>query len=114
MGGFSQGAVMSYAVGLTPGRPRPAGVMAMSGFIPSVPGWEPDLSTHERLPVLMTHGSLDPVIAVDFGRDAARTLSAAGLDVRFLESPMGHTIDPRLIPELAAWLQARAPAARAS
>ena len=114
VGGFSQGSVMSYAVALTQGRPRPAGVLAMSGFVPSVPGWEPDLPSRDGLPVLITHGSLDPVIGVDFGRDAARTLSAAGLDVRFLESPMAHTIDPRLIPELAGWLQARVPAARAS
>ena len=114
VGGFSQGAVMSYAVGLSPGRPRPAGILAMSGFIPSVPGWEPNLQSSQRLPVLVTHGSLDPVIAVEFGRDAAHTLSSGGLDVRLLESPMGHTIDPRLIPELAAWLQARMPAARAS
>ena len=85
MGGFSQGAVMSYAVGFDAG---PAAAGRRDGderLHPERPGWEPDLSTHERLPVLMTHGSLDPVIAVDFGRDAARTLSAAGLDVRFLD-----------------------------
>ena len=35
-GGFSQGAVMSYALGLAAGRPRPAGILAMSGFIPTV------------------------------------------------------------------------------
>src|SRR5918997_4645505 len=35
-GGFSMGSVMSYSLGLGPGRPKPAGVLAFSGFIPSV------------------------------------------------------------------------------
>ena len=42
IGGFSQGAVMSFAVGLGRGRPRPAAILAFSGFIPEVPGWELD------------------------------------------------------------------------
>ena len=43
LGGFSQGAVMTYALGLGAGRPRPAGLIALSGFMPSVPGFELDL-----------------------------------------------------------------------
>ena len=38
IGGFSQGAVMSYALGLGSGRPTPAGIIALSGFIPTVAG----------------------------------------------------------------------------
>ena len=44
LGGFSQGSVMSYALGLGPDRPRPAGIMALSGFLPTVEGFELDLS----------------------------------------------------------------------
>ena len=43
LGGFSQGAVMSYALGLAAGRPAPAGIVALSGFIPTVDGLELDL-----------------------------------------------------------------------
>ena len=43
LGGFSQGAVMAHALGLGAGRPRPAGIVALSGFIPVVEGFEPDL-----------------------------------------------------------------------
>src|SRR4029453_1778360 len=39
IGGFSQGAVMTYALGLGAGRPRPAGMIALSGFVPSVQGF---------------------------------------------------------------------------
>src|SRR4051794_21681903 len=38
LGGFSQGAVMSWALGLGGGRPRPAALLALSGFIPTVEG----------------------------------------------------------------------------
>ena len=36
------GSVMSYSLGLGPDRPAPAGIMAFSGFIPTVDGWRPD------------------------------------------------------------------------
>ncbi len=44
LGGFSMGAVMSYALGLGPGRPAPAGMLALSGFMPTVEGFTLDLS----------------------------------------------------------------------
>ena len=70
LGGFSMGAVMSYSLGLGAGRPRPAGIMALSGFIPEVDGFELDLSKAAGLPVAIGHGTHDPVISVEFGRDA--------------------------------------------
>src|SRR4051794_5577758 len=47
LGGFSQGAVMSYALGLGRGRPRPAAILAFSGFMPTVEDFELDLSRAE-------------------------------------------------------------------
>ena len=41
LGGFSMGTVMSYALGLGPGRPRPAGILAFSGFLPTVAAGNP-------------------------------------------------------------------------
>ena len=40
LGGFSQGAVMAYALALAVGRPRPGAILAFSGFIPSVEGFD--------------------------------------------------------------------------
>ena len=57
IGGFSQGAVMSWALGLGHGRPRPAG-SSLSGFIPTVDGFELDLSAPP--PVAIGHGTYDP------------------------------------------------------
>jgi phospholipase/carboxylesterase len=112
LGGFSQGSVMSYALGLGPGRPRPAGIMALSGFLPTVEGFDLDLAKARDLPVAIGHGTHDPVISVEFGRDARDRLTAAGADVTYRESPMPHTIDPQFLRELQeTWLRATLSAA---
>ena len=99
------GAVMSYSLGLGAGRPRPAGIMALSGFLPEVDGFELDLGKAAGLPVAIGHGTHDPVISVEFGRDARERLVKAGADVLYRESPMAHTIDPAFLGELPAWLR---------
>ena len=104
VGGFSQGTVMSYALGLGAGRPQPAGILAQSGFIPTVDGWTPDLPGRADLPVMITHGTQDPIISVDFARQAQRLLEAGGLPVTYRETPMPHTIDPRVLPDVQRWL----------
>jgi phospholipase/carboxylesterase len=106
LGGFSQGGVMSYALGLGSGRPRPAGIMALSSFIPSVDGFE--LGDASRLPVAIGHGTYDPVIGVEFGREARDRLTEAGADVTYRESPMPHGIDPGFLRELPAWVSGAA------
>jgi phospholipase/carboxylesterase len=102
LGGFSQGAVMSYALGLGADRPRPGAIMALSGFIPTVEGFE--LGDPAGLPVAIGHGTYDPVIGVEFGRAARDRLSEAGADVTWRESPMGHAIDPQYLDDLRGWL----------
>ena len=104
LGGFSQGAVMSYALGLGEGRPRPAGVLALSGFIPTVEGFAVDPENAAGLPVAIGHGEQDPVISVEFARDARDRLAAAGAELTYRESPMGHRIDPTFLAELQGWL----------
>jgi phospholipase/carboxylesterase len=109
LGGFSQGAVMTHALGLGADRPRPAGLIALSGFIPQVEGFE--LGDVTGLPAAIGHGIYDPVISVDFGRDARDRLISAGADVTYRESPMPHAIDPVFLAELRGWVSARVPAA---
>ena len=104
LGGFSQGAVMSYALGLGARRPRPGGIMALSGFIPEVEGFQLDLGKAAGLPVAIGHGTEDPVISVEFGRDARDRLIDAGAEVSYRESPMPHTIDPGFLRDLQGWL----------
>jgi phospholipase/carboxylesterase len=97
-GGFSMGSVMSYALGLGPDRPAPAGILAFSGFIPTVEGWEPDLDRDTR--IFIAHGRNDPVMDVAFARRAHELLPRA----EYLESDAAHHIDPAHIPAATAWL----------
>lgn len=105
IGGFSQGAVMSYALALGAGRPSPAGLLAMSGFIPDVEGFDLELG-RPGLPIAITHGTLDPIIGVEFARRARQRLEASGNRLLYRESPVGHGIDPAVLPDLRAWLEA--------
>jgi phospholipase/carboxylesterase len=102
LGGFSQGAVMAYAFGLGVGRPRPRALIGLSGFIPTVDGFELDLD--ESPPVAIGHGTYDPIISVEFGRRAREVLEAAGASVLYSEYPFPHAIDPTFLLELQAWL----------
>lgn len=111
LGGFSMGCVMSYALGLGPGRPAPAGILALSGFIPTVAGWQPDLAGRPGVEVFVAHGERDGVIPVELARQAAETLRAGGAHVAYHESPAAHHVDPRLIPLAGDWLRARLHAA---
>jgi phospholipase/carboxylesterase len=101
LGGFSQGAVMSYALALGRGpEKRPAALLPLSGFMPRVDGLELDLAGLDEFPVAIAHGSLDPVISVEWSREARDTLTAAGADVTYHEAPLPHTIDPAFVPAL--------------
>jgi phospholipase/carboxylesterase len=113
LGGFSQGTAMAFALGLGRGLPAPAGILALSGFLPSVPGYEPELEGRDGFPVALCHGSEDPIIPVDFAHAAHAKLLAAGAEVLYRESAVGHTIDPAVVPELREWLAARIPRAAA-
>jgi phospholipase/carboxylesterase len=110
VGGFSQGAVMAYSLALGAGRPRPAAILAFSGFIPSLEGFDLALADRAGLPVSASHGTHDPVIGVSFGRDANERLSAAGLAVSYREDPVGHAIAPGALAQARAVLETAVPA----
>ncbi len=112
LGGFSMGAVMSYATGLGEGRPVPAGILALSGFVPTVDGWAPELASRQGLPVFVAHGSQDPVIPVEFARQARDLLEAGGQEVTYEESGAAHHVEPAQVPAIVEWLKASLPAAR--
>jgi phospholipase/carboxylesterase len=104
LGGFSMGAVMSYATGLSAERPAVAGILAFSGFVPTVEGWEPSLADRTDTRAFISHGRRDPVIGIEFAERARELLSEGGLDVTYRESDLGHQIDPTHLREAGAWL----------
>jgi phospholipase/carboxylesterase len=104
LGGFSMGSVMSYAMALGADRPAVAGVLAFSGFVPTVDGWEPSLADRQATRAFIAHGRRDPIMEVEFARRARDLLEAGGLDVEYRESDLGHQIDPSHLAGARAWL----------
>jgi phospholipase/carboxylesterase len=104
LGGFSQGCVMSLALGLGAERPRPLAICGFSGFVPVVDGWELDAS-RPLPPVALGHGTLDPVIPVDFGRRARDQILGAGGELFYREYPFPHALEPRFVRDVRDWLR---------
>ena len=105
LGGFSMGTVMSFALGLGADRPAPAGILAFSGFMPTVSVWKADLGAREDMRTFIAHGRQDPVIDVAFARRARDVLSGAGLEVEYHESDVRHQIDAAHVPLARRWLE---------
>jgi phospholipase/carboxylesterase len=104
LGGFSMGAVMSYALALSGDRPAVAGLLAFSGFIPTVDGWQPSFADRQGTQVFIAHGSRDPVIGVEFAHGAREQVEAGGLPLEYRESEIGHQIDPSHLADATVWL----------
>jgi phospholipase/carboxylesterase len=105
LGGFSMGSVMSYSLGLGADRPSPAGILAFSGFIPVVEGWEPSIADRQGLRAFIAHGRRDPIMDVAFARQARELLESGGIDVDYHESDAAHHIDPAHVPLAIGWLR---------
>jgi phospholipase/carboxylesterase len=106
LGGFSMGSVMSYSLGLSGERPAPAGLLAFSGFVPTVEGWQPQLADRKATRAFIAHGRRDPIMDVEFARRARDLLVGGGLDVSYYESDAAHHIDPAHLPVAIDWLTA--------
>ena len=105
LGGFSMGSVMSYAMALGADRPAVAGILAFSGFVPTVEGWEPSLADrqgdaclHRPRPPRPDHGGRVRASA------PASCSRRAGSTVTYRESDLGHQIDPAHLADATGWL----------
>jgi phospholipase/carboxylesterase len=107
LGGFSMGSVMSYSLGLGTDRPAPAGILAFSGFVPTVEGWAPQIPRSTA--VFIAHGRADPIMDVEFARTARRLFEDSGMSVDYHESDVGHTIDPLTVRQAEDWLRRTIP-----
>jgi phospholipase/carboxylesterase len=97
---------MSYSLGLAASRPAPAGILAFSGFLPVVEGWQPSLADRADMRVFIAHGRQDPIMQVEFARQARELIEAGGLPVEYQESDAGHHIDPAHVPAAVEWVGA--------
>lgn len=109
LGGFGQGAVMAWALALAAGRPKLGGVLAVGGFIPRVTDLEYDDANLDALAVAVCHGTRDPTIPVAFAESARDRAASGGAEVLYRATDVPNILDPRVVPEIAQWVQARFP-----
>jgi thioredoxin len=106
--GFSQGGGLAVALGLRRSdRVHPAAVLAMSSYLPDVEGVEYDWDAARDIPVLVQHGTDDPLIPVDQGgRALAAALVDQGVPTVYGEYPMGHAVALESLEQAKRWLDA--------
>ena len=103
VGGFSQGGVMAFRWGL----PNPdtfMGLFALSARMPEPDSMLTRLPDERRQPIFISHGTLDPIIAVNEGRSSRLFLQSNGFDPEYHEYEMGHQITPAVLADLVKWL----------
>ena len=105
--GFSQGTIMGLSVALT--RPdKVAGIVAMSGRFPDA--IRSQIAPPEKLrslPILLQHGTEDPVLPIHYGRAARQTLDGLPVRLDYSEYRMGHHVTQESLADTSAWLTAR-------
>jgi phospholipase/carboxylesterase len=104
LGGFSQGCMMSYRVGL-PSPQKFRGVLALSGRVTDPSGLRSRLPDKRDQPIFVAHGSRDAVVSVESAREAISFLEAEGYAPEYHEYPMGHEIAQRTINDAAEWIR---------
>ena len=107
LAGFSQGGALALHVGLRHPE-RLAGIMALSCYLACEENLESEISeTGRALPIFQAHGTQDPMVPLERGREAHDRLSALGCPVEWHTYPMAHEIHPQEIQEIGAWLARR-------
>jgi phospholipase/carboxylesterase len=103
--GFSQGSIMSFGLALN--FPELiAGVCAMSGrILPEDLLPNPKLSSQKNFPILLSHGTQDEVLSVEYARDAKATLEKLPIKLSYYEHPMGHNVTDMNFRPVKEWFQ---------
>lgn len=103
--GFSQGGVLAYDLFLRQPE-RFAGLAALSSWLPSeLAAQAPPGEAHKNLPVLVMHGSEDPMIPVERARESRDALLPYGVSLTYRELGMGHEISPDALRTLVEWIE---------
>jgi phospholipase/carboxylesterase len=103
--GFSQGGVMAYDLFLRQPE-RFAGLAALSSWLPpELAAQAPPGEAHKNLPVLVLHGSEDPMIPVARAQESRDALLPYGVSLTYREFGMGHEISPDALRALVEWIE---------
>ena len=104
LAGFSQGCAMALHTGLRLPH-RLAGIMALSGYLPLVDRLAAERHpANAQTPVFMAHGTQDPVVVLARGEASRDALATLGQPVQWHSYPMPHSLHPREIADISAFL----------
>jgi phospholipase/carboxylesterase len=105
--GFSQGAILSYAVALTyPEKVK--NIIALSGYVnKDILPENLDKANYSNLDFYCSHGSVDQVIPVDWARQSAPFLEGLEIKHTYSEFRVGHGVAPENFREFREWLSKR-------
>ena len=104
LAGFSQGCAMALHTGLRLPQ-RLAGIMALSGYLPLADRLAAERHVaNAQTPVFMAHGTQDPVVVLARGEASRDALAALGQPVQWHSYPMPHSLHPREISDISAFL----------
>lgn len=104
LAGFSQGGVLALHVGLRY-KYKLAGILALSAYLPTVEQLRTERTeVNISTPVLMVHGTLDPVVAIQSGKAACRELQAMGYTIQWQEYVMEHSLCIEEIKQISLFL----------
>lgn len=103
--GFSQGAILSYAVALSyPEKVQK--VVAMSGYLNLEIVADDYLKNNfTNLKIFTSHGTVDQVIPIDWARKTPAIVEKLGIQLTYKEYPIGHGVAPQNFYDFKNWLQ---------
>jgi len=105
--GFSQGGAIALHAALRYPEPL-AGVLGLSTYLPCRGSLSAEASAaNRRIPILMCHGTYDPVLPFDLGTASRDALIAAGYAVTWKAYPMQHQVCGPEVTDIATWLHDR-------
>ncbi|MDY6948196.1 MAG: alpha/beta fold hydrolase, partial [Pseudomonadota bacterium] len=105
--GFSQGGAIALHAGVRYPQ-RLAGVMALSTYLPLRAAVAKEASAANRdIPILMCHGSRDPVVGLPMGEGSREVLQGLGYRIEWHTYPMEHSVCMEEVVDISKWLQAR-------
>ena len=101
--GFSQGGAVSFEAALTFPH-RLAGIMALSTYFATAATVAVN-PVQQGLPMLICHGSEDPVVPESLGRQSVATLQKFGFNPEYVVYPMEHAVCPQQIVDIGGWIE---------